>query len=544
MKKLNKDAILKEILACGKNPTYFTNNYCKISHPIHGVIPFRTYPFQDQLLKDFNDHRFNIVLKARQLGISTIAAAYVAWLLTFHRDKNVLVVATKRETAANLIIKVKKIIKNLPPWLRISDVVTDNNHTLAFSNGSKIKAESTSSDAGRSEALSLLILDEAAHIENLGGPRGLWTGLSPTLATGGRCIAISTPNGTGNWFYGMYTGAENGSNSFYPTKLMWDVIPERDEEWYESETKNLDARQIAQELCCNFNASGDTVIAPGDLENIKNYLESINPRTGTLFSEPLYKAGFDRNYWIFEKFDKKCTYLMAADVARGDGNDNSAFHILNLNTGLVDAEYQGKLKPDAFAELIYNAGGEYGSCLVAVENNTVGYMVLEKLKDRGYPSIYYSKKSTHEFVNEYEVDTNSNSIVPGFTMSSKTRPLVVAKMEEVIRNGTIMSRSNRLFAELKTFVWNNGRGEAQREANDDLVMCFAILCWVKETAIEGNLRDTEMSKAVLDTMFSTNKTLDTSMAASRGFIVSQDFTRGGASEQAKWQKKFSWLFRG
>ena len=111
--QLSKQEVLKEIIKCGKNSNYFLNNYARISHPQEGLIPFRTYDFQEQLLEDYEAHRFNVILKARQLGISTITAGYVAWLMMFNRDKNILVVATKYSTASNLVKKVKSIIKRL-----------------------------------------------------------------------------------------------------------------------------------------------------------------------------------------------------------------------------------------------------------------------------------------------------------------------------------------------------------------------------------------------------------------------------------------------
>ena len=147
--KLSKKQIVAEILKCGKDPVYFTNNYARISHPIKGLIPFKTYPYQADLLTDFNDYRFNVILKARQLGISTIAAAYIVWLMLFYRDKNILVMATKFATAANLVKKVKAIMKNLPEWLVLAEISIDNRASFELSNGSQIKAASTSGDAGR-----------------------------------------------------------------------------------------------------------------------------------------------------------------------------------------------------------------------------------------------------------------------------------------------------------------------------------------------------------------------------------------------------------
>ena len=301
--KLTKKEILKEVLKCGKDSRCFIRNYAKIPHPGQGLIPFKTYDYQDNLLDDFNDYRFTVILKARQLGISTIVAAYIAWMLLFHRDKNVLVVATKLSTAANLVRKVKGIIKHLPDWLRIASIDVDNKNSFELSNGSQVKASSTSGDAGRSEALSLLVIDEAAHIENL---TDLWTGLYPTISTGGRCIALSTPNGVGDWFHDVYVKAEAGQNEFYPVRLHWDVHPDRDQGWFETETKNMSKRQIAQEYQCNFNTSGETVIDGGDIQFLKSKIQ-----------DPKYRTGIDRNYWIWEEFKPENSYLLVADVARG-----------------------------------------------------------------------------------------------------------------------------------------------------------------------------------------------------------------------------------
>ena len=295
----SKQEIMAEIVRCGKDPVYFCNKYTKISHPMRGLIPFDMYKFQEESLESIKNNRFNIILKARQLGISTTVAAYVCWMMLFHREKNVLIVATKLGTAANLVKKIKSIHKNLPPWLKISEIVIDNRNSFELGNGSQVKASSTSGDAGRSEALSLLVVDEAAFVE---GIDELWAGLYPTLSTGGRCIALSTPNGVGNWFHKTYTEAEENKNDFSTIKLPWDVHPERDQEWFEKETRNMSRREIAQELECNFNASGETVIHGDDLKRIVDNL-----------SEPNYKTGFDRNYWIWEEPQDHKEYLLVAD---------------------------------------------------------------------------------------------------------------------------------------------------------------------------------------------------------------------------------------
>lgn len=525
--KLTKKEILKEVVKSGKDVRYFIRNYAKIPHPGHGLIPFKTYDYQDDLLDDFNDHRFTVILKARQLGISTIVAAYVSWMLLFHRDKNVLVVATKLSTAANLVRKVKGIIKHLPDWLRIASIDIDNKNSFELSNGSQVKASSTSGDAGRSEALSLLVIDEAAHIENL---TELWTGLYPTISTGGRCISLSTPNGVGDWFHDTYIKAEAGQNEFFPVKLNWDVHPDRDQEWFETETKNMSKRQIAQEYECNFNTSGETVIDGDDIQFLKGNIR-----------DPKYRTGVDRNYWIWEECSPENTYLLVADVARGDGADSSTFHIFKLETMEIIAEYQGKVTLDLFSDIVYNAGREYGNAMVVVENNSVGFAVLDKLKEKAYPNLYHSLKSSHDYIDQYQAETHSSAI-PGFTTSMKTRPLIVAKFEEYVRNKMLTIYSRRLINELDTFIWRNGKPEAQRGYNDDLIMACAIGCWVRDTVLIENKRDIEYKKAFLNCIM-TNKTHIDSRIPGMTRPKQTELFEKAISEKKK-MNEFLWLLKG
>ena len=526
--KLSKQEIVKEIVKSGKDPVYFINNYCRISHPLRGLIPFNTYPYQDDLIKDFNDYRFNVILKARQLGISTISAAYAVWFMLFHKEKNILVMATKFTTAANLVKKVKQVMKNLPPWMQVAKITIDNRNSFELSNGSTIKAVGTSPDAGRSEALSLLIIDEAAHVEGL---EELWAGLYPTLSTGGRCIALSTPMGVGNWFHKTYIDAENGDNEFHTISLPWDVHPERDQAWFDKETKNMARRQIAQELECNFNTSGETVIHPDDIAWMHEQI-----------SEPEYRTGFDRNFWIWEKYKEGLPYLLVADVARGDGADSSVFHIVRTDTMEIIAEYQGKPTLDHYANILNDAGREYGNCLLVVENVGIGISVCEKLKDLEYPNLYYSIKGTHEYVDAVAGEYNNNAVI-GFTTSSKTRPLIVAKLEEYVRNKLIKPRSQRLFSEVKTFIWNNGKPQAMRSYHDDLIMSLAIACWVRDTALETSQRDLEYKRAMLDGIYCKTKTISTAIKGMREHKARELFEEKYEKE-IQVTKDFPWIFKG
>ena len=298
-----KKVIRQEYLKCAKDPVHFMKKYCYIQHPQRGRIQFNLFPFQERVLKLFRDNPYSIVLKSRQLGISTLSAGYSLWLMLFHKDKNVLCIATKQETAKNMVTKVRFMYENLPSWLKI-DTIENNKLSLKLGNGSQIKAVAASSDAGRSEAVSLLLVDEAAFIDNIGE---IWASAQQTLATGGGAIVLSTPYGTGNWFHQTWVKAESGANDFLPIKLPWYVHPERDEDWRKRQDELLgDPRLAAQECDCDFSTSGDTVF----------YSEWIEFIETTTIKDPLERRGADRNLWVWEPADYSRDYMVVADVVR------------------------------------------------------------------------------------------------------------------------------------------------------------------------------------------------------------------------------------
>ena len=479
MPPLNKQKQIAEIVKCGKDPAYFINRYVQIQHPVRGRIPFHTFAFQDDCLKHFNDHRFNIVVKSRQLGLSTLTAAYAVWMAMFRKDKTVLVIATKLAVAQNFIKKVKIALSGIPKWMWITDITAKNTQAIEFSNGSAIKAVPTSDDAGRSEALSLLIVDEAAFIRNFDE---LWKGLYPTLSTGGRAIIVSTPNGTGGQYYDLYHNAESKTNEFNPIKLPWDVHPERSDEWFQNESKNLNKQQVAQELLCDFQASGETFMATEDIEKLRAKIRT-----------PLEKWGPENNVWVWKYALEGHNYIISADVARGDGADYSTFHVIDTNESEVVAEFKGKVPPDQLAYLLVEAARRYSDALLCPESNTYGYAVLMKLRDAGYRNIYFAKEKD-KFDSLYG---NGSLGKAGFSTQAGKRAQILTKLEESLRNNKIEIYSRRFVDELKTFVWTNNKAQAQRGKNDDLVMSLAIGLWLYDVDTKRSKSSVDMNAAML-----------------------------------------------
>ena len=486
-KKQLKEAIKREYTKCATDPVYFLGKYGIIQHPVRGKVNFNLYDFQEKSLESFMQHDYNIVLKARQLGLSTLTAGYALWMMTFQPDKNILVIATKQETAKNLVTKVRVMHANLPGWLK-QPCVEDNKLSLRYKNGSQIKAVASSEESGRSEALSLLIIDEAAFIDKIDT---IWGAAQQTLATGGRALIISTPNGVGNFFHKTWVGAESGTNDFNFINLHWSVHPERGQEWRDEQDKLLGPSLAAQECDCDFITSGRGVIDGLLLEKMKE--SSVR--------EPIEKRGIDSNYWIWQPPNYTRNYVVSADVSRGDGTDYSAFHIIDVESLEQVAEYKGKISTQDFGNMLVNVASEYNNALLVVENNNIGWAAIQQVIDREYPNLFYTSKDLqyvdvqHQITNKYR--SQERNMVPGFSTTSKTRPLIVAKLEEMFREESVVVHSQRLIDELFVFIYNGNRAEAMTGYNDDLVMSFAIALWVRDTALRLRSEGIELSKKAI-----------------------------------------------
>ena len=489
-----KTRIREEWVKCAKDPVYFFKKYCYIQHPHRGKILFNLYQFQEDLMQNINDNRFNVILKSRQLGISTLSAGYSLWLMLFHEDKNILVIATKQEVAKNLVTKVRFMHDNLPSWLK-GQTEEDNKLSLRLKNGSQIKATSAAGDAGRSEALSMLIIDEAAFISNV---EEIWTSAQSTLSTGGGAIVLSTPNGVGNWFHKIWQQGQQGEQ-WYPTELHWTVHPERDQTWRDEQSKLLGEKGAAQECDCDFISSGHTVVEGATLQWYEE----------TYVKDPLEKRGFDGNYWLWDYPNYSRDYVVVADVARGDSSDYSAFHVFDVETVEQVAEYKGKIDTKQYGAMLTSVSSEWNNAMLVIENANIGWAVIQEVIDRNYANLYYSYRELGYVDEDIHLRKGfdlkrKEDMVPGFTMSSRTRPLVISKLDMYMRERTPIIHSKRLIDELFVFIWNGSRAEAQRGYNDDLVMSFSTGLWVRDTALKLRQQGMDLSRSALSHISKTS----------------------------------------
>ncbi len=526
--RLTKAQKKAELLKCGKDPKYFITNFVRAPHPLLGLIPLALYDFQNDVVDDLTDHRFNIVLKSRQLGISTVTSAYVLWIMLFHEEKAIMTVATKLGVAANILRKVVKMYDSVPDFFKDEVVVKRNEHRFELGNGSFIYASATGPDAGRSEALSLLIIDEAAVVDGLDE---MWESLGPTLTRGGSCIAIATPKGAQGWFYEKWVEAEEGANLFNPIKLPWYVHPEQTKEWYEHETKNMSSKQRAQEYECDFSLSGDTFIDPV-------YRERIEKKQ---VMTPKKKIGPGGNYWIWDEPEDGETYLISSDVARGDGGDNSTAVIVKLSNMVQVAEFTGQVAQEELPRLLFDIGVDYNNALLIVENNTFGWAVCKELEAMNYPNLYYQDRSTYQYVNPIKAKRSSSCII-GFSQKGEIiRNLSLGKLEEMVRNNHITIRSERVTKEMQAFIWKNGKAQAAKGRKDDLMMSLAMICWVKENGALTTSTLKNKKTAAMRAVLAVNRTFNTAIPGMVGYKARNSNRQH--TEAQRIAAKYKWVLK-
>lgn len=187
---------LKTLVRVMKDPFFFST-FCYVINPVLGMVKFLLYPFQKAVLYQFMLNRFNIILKFRQAGITELISMYCLWLAMYHPNKKINIISIKDTVAKKVLKKIKFMYKNLPSYLQ-EPIINGRTgefgsiSTIEFANGSLIESIPTSDQAGRSESLSLLVIDEAAIVR---WASTIWASAFPTLSTGGAAIVNSCVTG-------------------------------------------------------------------------------------------------------------------------------------------------------------------------------------------------------------------------------------------------------------------------------------------------------------------------------------------------------------
>lgn len=534
---LSQNEIYTEYAQCLRSPIYAIETYlCTFDKTKEGFTKFILFPRQKELIHAYEQHRFNLVTKPRQAGVSTTTAAYLAIKVALAGEENpeaVLIIANKQELAFEFLSKVKDFLSQLPRWMWGSEYygtpkkesktifITDSKKEIRLPNGGRVKAVATSEDALRGYAPTYLIMDEAAYIDN--GARVFAAALT-SLGTGGKATLISTPQGLDDLYYKTYDQAKQKKNNFNIVEMKWyedlrynrglywrkgeEVIKEVEfnfasyekkvsdgfkpsSPWYEEMCAgmNNDVKTIAQELDVSFVGSGGNVIDD-------QYIE-FQSKNNVI--DPLYVAGIDKEIWIWKEPEEGHQYILGSDISRGDGNDFSTIVILDFTTMEQVMEYQGKLPPDIMAQVIEEYGNLYKAYTVVDITGGMGVPTVLKLLEFGYKRLHYDNINGKILSTKQKELTSHNKAdkIPGFQATAVRLPMI-ANLECKIRMNEVKVRSTRMISEMKTFVFVNGRPDHTKSAHDDILMSLAMCLWVVEHSFKNLERLEKQNKAMLN----------------------------------------------
>ena len=569
--------IFEEYAKCLDSPIYAIESYLQtFDKTQEGFVPFKLFVRQKEIVRAYEKHRFNLVTKPRQAGISTTTQAYCSIKIGFADPKNpetIIVIANKLTLAKKFLKGIKDYVNQLPRWVwgneyygseeknKKSIFIKDSQIEVELPNGSKIIAVATSEDALRGYTPTFLIFDEAAFID-----RGadLYAAAVTSLGTGGRAILISTPNGYDPLYYKTYEQALRKDNTYNVIELKWYEDPRYNKDlswlkgdevvkefeftldsykkkvkegykptstWYSDMCKNMnnDKKKIAQELDVSFLGSGGNVIDDEFIE-----FHEKNNLTEPKYIDKSYYDGNSGLIWVWSEPIEGHEYIMAADVARGDGADYSCFQIIDFTTMEQVVEYQGKIPPDNFAEVLSIYGLKYDAFLI-VDNIGVGNTTTTKLVELKYPNLYYEEK------------TKDNKVA-GFNING-CRLQLISNLEIAIRTNSIKINSIRLIHEMKTFIYKNGRPDHMEGYHDDCLLSLGMALWILESSFKSLKKSKEQTKAILSSwttggIDSSNTTITTTDPISNKKTTRINPNHGAYRNVQDPNGEYMWLFSG
>ena len=473
-----------EFLRCKEDPVYFAHKYIKIVSLDEGLTQFHPYDFQEKLIHNFHDNRFNICKMPRQTGKSTTVISYLLHYAVFNDSVNIGILANKAATARELLQRLQTAYENLPKWMQ-QGIVSWNKGSMELENGSKILAASTSASAVRGMSFNILFLDEFAFVPNHVAD-SFFASVYPTITSGKntKVIIVSTPHGM-NHFYRMWHDAEKGKSEYIPTDVHWSEVPGRDDQWKSTTIANTSEQQFKVEFECEFLGSVNTLINPTILKSL-------------IYEDPLQRnAGLD----VYEETQKEHNYLITVDVARGLGNDYSAFIVFDITEFpyKVVAKYRNnEIKPMLFPNIILDVAKGYNNAWLLVEINDIGDQVAGILHyDLEYENILMSSMRGRNGQVVGQGFSGSKTQL-GVRTTSSVKKLGCSNLKTLIEEYKLLTLDYEIISELTTFAQRHNSFEAEEGCNDDLAMCLVLFAWLIAQEYFKEMTETDIRKKIYE----------------------------------------------
>ena len=462
--------LLKEYKKCMTDPIYFARHYVKVIALDKGLVNFDLYPYQEQMFKHFEEHRFNVVLACRQSGKSISACAYLLWFVLFNSEKTVAILANKGATAREMLARITLMLENIPFFLQPGSKAL-NKGSLEFSNNSRIVAAATSGSSIRGMSVNLLYLDEFAFVERAAE---FYTSTYPVVSAGKdtKIIVTSTANGIGNQFHKVWEGAVQGINQFKPFRVDWWDVPGRDNKWKTETIANTSQLQFDQEFGNTFFGTGDTLI------NAETLLSLRAKPYKRLLENGLLK--------IYKETQKDHDYIMTVDVSKGRGQDYSTFNILDISTRPFEqvAVYRNNtISPILFPNVIYKYAKVYNEAYVVVEANDQGSVVCNGL----YHDLEYENMHVESAI-------KANAL--GIEINRKTKRLGCSAIKDILENNKLSIVDEQTIFEISTFEARGQSYEATDGNHDDLMMNLVLFGYFVSTQYFANMTDINLKEMI------------------------------------------------
>jgi hypothetical protein len=473
-----------EFVKCKQDPVYFANNYVQIVTLDHGLQLFKPYDFQEKLIRNFHNNRFNICKMPRQTGKSTTVVSYLLHYAIFNDNVNIAILANKASTARDLLSRLQTAYENLPKWLQ-QGILAWNKGSMELENGSKILAASTSASAVRGGSYNIIFLDEFAFIPNHIADQ-FFASVYPTISSGTKTkvIIVSTPHGM-NHFYRMWHDAERSKNEYVPTDVHWSEVPGRDSKWKEQTIANTSEQQFKVEFECEFLGSVDTLINPSKLKTL-------------VYDDPIQRnKGLD----VYESPQEDRDYVLTVDVARGVGGDYSAFVIFDITTfphKIVGKYRNNEIKPMLFPSVIVDVAKAYNNAYILCEVNDVGDQVAAIIQyDLEYQNLLMCsmRGRAGQIVGQ---GFSGKKTQLGLKMSKTVKKVGCLNLKTMIEEDKLIFNDYEVISELTTFIQKHNSFEAEEGCNDDLAMCLVIYAWLVAQDYFKELTDQDVHKRIYD----------------------------------------------
>jgi len=469
---LYTDIQVEEFALCADpvtGPLYFMDNFFYIQHPTRGRMKYHPFEYQTRLIETYHNYRFSISMMPRQTGKSTSAAGYLLWYAMFVPDSTILVAAHKYTGSQEIMQRIRYAYESVPDHIR-AGATNYNKGSIEFDNGSRIVSATTTENTGRGMSISLLYADEFAFVRPTIATE-FWTSISPTLATGGKCIITSTPNSDEDQFALLWKGALKcedeygnptpiGINGFKAYRSYWNEHPDRDETWANQQRAALGIDRFRREMDCEFIIADETLIAPTTLIDLVG-------------RDPVYKTGEVRWY---KKPEAGKIYCVGLDPSLGTGGDPAAIQVFEANTTEQVAEWRHNrsdipTQVRILADIIRHINDvvkDNKSIYFTVENNTIGEAALISIAEYGEENIqgYFLSEPNGGGTRRYR---------KGFNTTNKPKLAACAKFKHLLESKRMTIYSNSLISELKNFVASGAGYAAKIGETDDLVMSSLLV---------------------------------------------------------------------